>query len=136
MHTQSLNGFVETGRGLFAVSASSPARDAWHSAAFRDATTVRRLLRGTAGGGLGVKGQGSTMDALEQRAVSELLLTPRFVELHPDAALQATRLAAKHGAKSTTISGLAAFELDLASGGIGAILRRPNSQSHDNPRVA
>ena len=76
------------------------------------------------------------MDALEQGAVSELLVTPRFVELDPAAAARATQLAAEYGAKSTTISGLAAFELDLAAGGIGAILRRSSVKSRESPRAA
>lgn len=129
MHTQRLNGF-DTQRGLFAVSASSPAREAWHSRALREATAVRRLLRGAVDGGAGVTGQASSMDALERDAVSELFVTLRFLEGDPSAAKRAATLAAAHGAKMTTISGLAGFELDLAAGGIGAFLRRASAQRH------
>jgi hypothetical protein len=76
------------------------------------------------------------MDELEQGTVNELLITPRFVELDPNAAARATQLAAKYGARATTITGLAAFELDLAAGGIGAILRRSGVKSYDNPCAA
>lgn len=111
--------------------ASASIGEAWHTRALREATTVRRLLRGTRVGRSGVIGETRTIDALERGAVTELLLTPRFAELRPGASLRATQLAAMQGARTTRVTGLAAFELDLAAEGIGAVLRRSDARHHD-----
>ncbi len=102
---------------------------AWHGRALREATLVRRLVRIAGLGGSGVLGATGTIDALQKGAISELLLTPRFVEMNPGLALRTAQLGAASGARTTTIAGLAAFELDFAAGGIGAVLRRPCGRS-------
>jgi len=65
-----------------------------------------------------------TMAALQHGAVRHLLLTPRFVETRSSVSLAASRLAAATGAGTTVVAGVAAFELDLAANGIGAVLQR------------
>ena len=90
----------------------------------REASLIRRLLRRKHAVETSVVGETATVDALERGAVDELLLTPRFAELRPAASVRAIQLAATHGVRTTNITGLAAFELDLAADGIGAVLRR------------
>jgi hypothetical protein len=88
------------------------------------ATIVAQLPGGARPGGAAVIGAMRTIDALEHDMIRELLLTRRFVELNPDLAMKAAYLGSAHGVRTTTITGLAALELDLAGGGIGAVLRR------------
>lgn len=49
-------------------------------------------------------------------------MTRRFIELHPGAAAKVAQLATACGLKPTTLTGVAAFELDLVGGGVGALL--------------
>jgi stalled ribosome rescue protein Dom34 len=67
------------------------------------------------------------MEALERGAVAELLITPRYIDLHDEESAKAMRLGRATGARLSILSGAAAFELDLVTGGIGAILRRSSS---------
>lgn len=112
------------GRRPFAAFASFSTNAAWRERALREASTVRRLLRGVGERSAGVLGEKLTIDALEHGRVRELLLTRRFVEVHPRVAVRAMQLAALQGVRMTMITGLAAFELDLAATGIAALLRR------------
>ena len=109
---------------------------AWHARVLREATLVRRLRRVARLGGAGVLGATRTLDALERGTITELLLTPRFVELNPGLALRAAQRATALGAPTTTITGLAALELDLAAGGIGAVLSRSCARSRGVQSVA
>jgi hypothetical protein len=124
MRSQTLAESSKRRRRQFAAFTSTSTSAAWHARALREASTVRRLLRGARAGGAGVIGEKLTIDALQHGTVRELLLTRRFVELHPGAFVRATQCAAAHGVRTTTITGLAAFELDLAATGIAALLRR------------
>lgn len=64
------------------------------------------------------------MAALTRGSVNELLITPRFDEHRPSVSRAAKQLAAARGVRTTVLTGMAAFELDLAGDGIAAILRR------------
>jgi peptide subunit release factor 1 (eRF1) len=105
---------------------ATPTRDAWRSRVLREATTVRRVLRDGRGSGLTALGETDTMAALARGSVNELLITPRFDEMRPSVSRTAKQLAAERGAHVTVLTGVAAFELDLAGDGIAAILRRPS----------
>jgi hypothetical protein len=110
--------------------AGNPARDAWRTRALREATTVRRVLRDHRVSGLTTLGETDTMAALERGVVTELLITLRFEELRPSISRAARALAATRGARTTVLTGMAAFELDLAGDGIAAVLRRSGPRRH------
>jgi peptide subunit release factor 1 (eRF1) len=108
-----------------------PARDAWRTRVLREATTVRRVLRDGRGSGLTALGETDTMAALARGSVNELLITPRLEEMRPSVSRAAKQLATEHGAHMTVLTGVAAFELDLAGDGIAAILRRSRLRRRD-----
>lgn len=107
--------------------ADEDSRQRWRSRALREAAMVRRVLRGAHDGHSCVAAEASTIDALELGTVDELLLTPRFIDLHGDSSRRAIELARAQGAGISTLSGSAAFELDLLADGVGAVLRRSSS---------
>jgi hypothetical protein len=102
--------------------------DAWRQRALRQATTVRRVLRSAGVMGTSTSSTVPTLDALQAGTVEELLLTPRFIEMNPEVSATALRLARDGHAQVSTVTGAAAFELDLVAGGIGAMLRRSASR--------
>jgi hypothetical protein len=105
----------------------SDSRQAWRSRALYEAATVRRALRAEGSNATGVSTPAMTIEALECGAVAELLVTPRYIDVHPEDSTKAMRLGRACGARLSVLSGSAAFELDLVAGGIGAILRRSSS---------
>jgi peptide subunit release factor 1 (eRF1) len=106
----------------------TPARDDWRMRALREATTVRRVLRDSRVSGSTVLGETDTLAALARSSVTELLITPRFEERRASVSRSAKGLAAERGARTTVLTGAAAFELDLAGDGIAAILRRSRAR--------
>lgn len=113
-----------------ASPASLRDRHARSSRALREVSLVRRAIRGARAHTNGVVGRSSTIDALQQGAVSELLITRRFIEIEPVHAAKAVEFAADRHVPTTMISGVAALELDLVTGGIGALLSRAPAPSH------
>ncbi|MEP6494482.1 MAG: hypothetical protein ABJF01_17490 [bacterium] len=93
--------------------------------ALREASAVRRAIRGARSETNGVLGLAATFDALTNGAAGELLVTRRFAERDPIAAASAMLIAATTGVTITTVAGGAEFELDLAGDGVAALLRRP-----------
>lgn len=124
MRTKSLQTTIPRRPHWLAERAATPARDAWRRRALREATTVRRVLRDHRVSASTALGEIDTMAALEHGVVTELLMTPRFEELRPSTSRAAKQLAAAHGGRATMLTGVAAFELDLAGDGIAAVLRR------------
>jgi hypothetical protein len=103
--------------------ASSDATQAWRKRAVRDAIAVRRAVCGAKGEAHGAVGLEATVEALRHGSVGELLVTRRFAERYPIAAANTAFLAAIAGAESRTVTGPAELELDLAAGGVAALLR-------------
>jgi len=97
--------------------------EAWQMRMLRDATTVRRAIRGARSGTNSVVGIVTTMNALSLGKVNEILMTRRFAERHPAEGASVMMLAAISGATITTVTGVAELELELV-GGIAARLRR------------
>jgi hypothetical protein len=89
--------------------------------AIREIADVRCALR--EGGTTGAAGLVSVAGLLQRGVVRQLLVTARFVEREPGAALAAIQTATNQGIKTQIVAGGAAFELDLRGGGIGAVLR-------------
>ena len=89
--------------------------------AAREAAVVRNALSGSGAGS--ALGQILTMASLDRGTVRELLLTPRFIETNPGAAISACRSSHQCGAAVTMVHGAAALHLDLIADGIGAALR-------------
>jgi hypothetical protein len=101
--------------------------------ALREASLVRRAIRGARSGTNGALGSLAALDALRRGVASEILLSRRFIESDPASAATASRLAASRGARLTMVTGLAEFELDLIGRGIGALLRHaPSTHRADN----
>jgi hypothetical protein len=88
--------------------------------ALRQAAVVRNALSGL---GTGALGQVRTMVSLDRGEVRELLLTRRFIETNPGAAISACHSGHRCGAAITVVHGAAALHLDLIADGIGAALR-------------
>jgi stalled ribosome rescue protein Dom34 len=132
MRTNTLVSTAKTSPRWLADRAGTPSRDAWRMRALREASIVRRVLRGLDIAGSSTVGETDTMAALERSAVNELLITRRFTERRPSASTVARGLAAFGGVRTTIVTGVAALELDLAGDGIGAVLRRslPISDRH------
>jgi hypothetical protein len=97
--------------------------DEWRGRALREHALVRRASRGVQEGSAALAA-GPTIDALERDSIGTLLITARFIELHPHLWARACQLTATHRARVIKVTGAAAFELDFMAGGIGAILRR------------
>ena len=93
--------------------------------AIREASLVRRVLRGAQSGGSGATGAAATIRALEAGTVRTLIMTRRFVDTQPGAAANVRALARAVGIEPTILSGVGAFELDMVAGGLGALLQRP-----------
>ena len=124
MHTHSLRTATPSRLHWLAGRSATPDRDAWRRRALREASTVRRVLRDDRVSGSTALGETETMAALARGSVNELLITPRFEELRSSVSRAAKQLAAERGARLTVVTGMAAFELDLAGDGIAAVLRR------------
>lgn len=101
-------------------------QQAWRTRALHESAIVRRALR-AAGTDRAVTTPASTMDALERGMVAELLVTRRYVDMNQDAYDRALRLGRAGRAHVRILSGTAALMLDLAAGGMGAMLRRSPS---------
>lgn len=101
--------------------ADVPALVAGREMTAREAAAVRNALRGSGAGS--ALGQVLTMASLDRGTVRELLLTPRFIEMNPGAAISACRGSHECGAAVTMVHGVAALHLDLIADGIAAALR-------------
>jgi hypothetical protein len=111
--------------------AGTPARETWRVRALRDVGTVRRMLRGagtsrTALSPASALGENNAMAALQRGEVAQLLMTRRFIETRSSSSVAASQLAAASAVCINVVAGVAAFELDLAANGIGAVLQRPS----------
>lgn len=93
--------------------------------AIREASLVRRVLRGAKSGGAGAAGAAATIRALEAGTVRTLFMTRRFRDTQPAAAANVDLLARAIGIEPTILCGVGAFELDMVAGGVGALLQRP-----------
>jgi len=89
--------------------------------ALREAAAVRNALHTP--NRRSALGQAHTMASLDRGAVRELLLTPRFIEMNPGAAITACRSSSNCGARVTVVHGVAALHLDVIADGIAVIPR-------------
>lgn len=115
------SSYIATGAGLANL-------DAWRMRALRHATAVRRMLRSAGVTDTSAVGEAPTLDALKSGMAEELLLTTRFIDMNPDLSATALELARQRSIRVTMVTGVAALELDLVAGGIGAVLRRSASR--------
>lgn len=113
---------LRANRMTLPVSIERP--QAWRVRALREATAVRRAIRGAMNETNGVLGFVASLGAARDGSANELLVTRRFAERFPVSAASVRLLAATSGTPITTVTGVAEMELDLAGGGIAALLRR------------
>ena len=131
MRTRTVVTAARTRFHWLADRAGTPARETWRVRALRDVGTVRRMLRGAHTSRTGASltsalGESNAMAALQRGEVAQLVMTPRFIETRSSTSIAASRLAAANGVRINVVAGVAAFELDLAANGIGAVLQRPS----------
>jgi hypothetical protein len=89
----------------------------------RDAAVVEHVLNLAASHGRGVTGAKETLTVMSTGEGRQLLITPRFLSEHPDAAEAAVEFALDHATDIEVLSGDAAAVLDAKAGGIAASLR-------------
>lgn len=103
--------------------AAAAARESAALAQARAAARVREVVERDGARGRASAGLEATLEALRERAVEHLLLTPTFVNAHPVDAERMLREAHDQSARVSVVGGHAATELDEYAGGAGARLR-------------